>query len=269
VNEISAEDISQAYKTENQVLHTWMPLLADHLAELGAESVIAELFENSRQVEVQKHRYDWHYLLDGLKGIDRETLDSAIASLQEPLKKWLCHDNECQNLDEALMAAANKWHDRAENTKAQLMIWGKWAESAWPERYHKWRLGPFKISRNFSGAANLLESPQKLRDNWTLFQDKLSKIREEQRLTYISNKLTEEFNPVEFEEAIALLQKSQIKWQNAFEAAKQNHVRCNILQDEYWDQRRQLIGLLWKMPMASHKALMQIFRRQVSDPLVR
>lgn len=248
----------------------WMPRLADMLVENGVEQFLNLAKEAAGHSRDKIERDHWHFLISGLKSINRDELAATV----EPLKAY---PSRLRKLDarwaehlDALKDAEAKWDIAAANAKEQILVWGNWASSmevAAYKRAFRWlredRMLGFGMGSKFRGAAGVLRSSQNLAANMNFFNETVALITAVIERSYVDGDFDVVLSPADLEEAVRALLDQQLERNKRDALVEEAKDEWESLSSSYLDHRSPLLRLLWLMPKSAHMALFWLFRPEL------
>lgn len=263
MEQTSQIDINESFKSPNGGISMWLPYLAESLIQQGAVGLLEQMQQQLSLCEDRNEQNDGHFLIEGIKGIDQTKLERAVFELKEPYKQLLALYDDSQKCNEAVKNAESEWFPTAGKAKSQLKAWERWATETEIARRKQLRwasMVDIRVHWMFTGATQLLGSPQEFRGNREYFTSKVEKIKRVISDSYITDALPQHLIPSDFYRAIEALEEHQRHVDDLVSKERQAFKKLENLQKSYLSKLPLLSNLLWEMPETAHWALFRICR---------
>jgi hypothetical protein len=263
-------DIQSQFNSFNGGISMWLLRLATDLVEHGAYEIVQQMQKEFAHTQDHTLQTNWHFLIEGIRSIDKKKLENAIAPLKKPYQKMQVLCGDYQECVESRKQAEHQWHSAAERAKYQLEVWEKWAcETEIARRKKIFTRVPtitnFGFYLKFSGGGCVLDSPQKLQYNLTFFKSKVEAIKGVISNSYIAEELPQDRSPSDFYKAIESLEEHQEQAIHFSNAVSRICEEYKSLEASYSSQIQALNRLLWQMPETAHWALFRICRADLRE----
>ncbi len=248
----------------------WIPRFSHLLVERGLNAFFEKMQEKVSNATDRRLRDDLHFLIKGVKSIDRHALEAAIASLKGPFQATVSLSNKHEQCAASIKQAESEWQRAAERAKQQLEAWGEWAYEIEVARYKRlvaWDslVSSLRLSFEFRSDLSFLGSPQRLRTNFEFFERRVEAIRGVIATAYIAEALPAKLDHVEFDEAIHCLFERQAKVDQCVQTSREIEAKWVVAGAEYSELEKPLLELLRSMPSTALWALFRICRPDLRE----
>lgn len=263
---VSPFDANESFNSFNGGIEMWLCRLADDLAEHGTLVILQGIEADIARTQDPDDKADLYQVSRGLKNLDRNALEKAVAATEESFQCMHTLQVQFQHCYEELEKSKCQWNVAADAAKLELTAWGKWASAT--EIAHNNELFPFFVSRlgisreslKFNCASSVFESPKSFEANLNHFKGVVDAIRARIAGKYRAANYPEALDRPAFDMAVDALEK--LHKQHKALLLKEDEIRQKLVPSEarYASAKQPLVVLLALMPDIAQWALFRLRR---------
>lgn len=265
---ISTFDAKESFDSLNGGIDMWISRLADDLAKHGTLLILQGIEADIASTQDPDDKADLHQVSRGLMNFDRNALETAVATAEEPFQRMHTLQVQFQHCEEELVKLKRQWDVAADAAKLELSAWGTWAEATeiarsnelFPFFYN--RFGISRESHEYICMSSVFESPKSFDANVNYFRGIVDAIRERIASKYRAANHPEALDRPAFDMAVDALEDLHKK--HKVLVLKEDEVRQELITSEarYASSKQSLVVLLAQM---SDTAQWALFRLRRSD----
>ena len=245
----------------------WIQRLADILAEHGVEQTLKGAIADAEQSPGKLRKTHLHFLIRGIKSINRSELVAAVEPLKEYPHRLRALVAQWGQQFDTLKRTKAEWDIAAAHARTEVSAWQQWASAAvatarkeaFPWAGADWSID-FQVQLEFSGATSALSSHENLAGNIDFFNEKIASIRAVIERSYVNGSFDEALSPVALDEAVCALLDKQEEVGKCQELLDMTNVEWDKCSHSYSTLRSSVVHLLQEMPESARVALFWLCR---------